>query len=39
MSVCVAMTIELFFKNTFVMHLSTPETENVEFNEVTKKIF
>ena len=30
------MTTELFIKNTFVTHPFTPETENVEFNEVTK---
>ena len=31
------MTTELLIKNTFLTHPSTPETENVDFNKVTKK--
>jgi hypothetical protein len=37
MIVCVAIN-KLFIKNTFVMHPFTPETENIEFNEVTKNM-
>jgi len=37
MIIYVTMTTELFIKNTFVTHPSTPETENVEFNKATKK--
>ena len=28
----------IVYKNTFMMHPFTPETENVEFNEATKMI-
>jgi hypothetical protein len=29
---------KIVYKNTFVVHPFTPETENIEFNEVTKNM-
>jgi hypothetical protein len=28
----------MVYKNTFVMHPFTPETESIEFNEITKNM-
>jgi hypothetical protein len=33
---CMCNHKQIVYKNTFVMHPFTPETENIEFNEVTK---
>jgi hypothetical protein len=35
---CMCNHKQIVYKNTFVMHPFTPETENIEFNEVTKNI-
>ena len=35
---CMCSHKQIVYKNTFVMHPFTPETENIELNEVTKNM-
>ena len=35
---CMCNHKQIVYKNTFVMHPFTPETENIDLNEVTKNM-